>query len=141
MLSSRLRNRWPNFKTKRMVPHTPLVRIPVSELKAGNKVKGTTIAELGAGNKPLDMIVYSKGGKNYILMANSRRGVMKLSTEGIDTTDPITARVADKAGLKYETIEDLKDVVQLDRFSDTQALVLVQNKQSKEQHLRTVDLP
>ena len=57
---------------------TPLVRIPVSELKAGNKVKGTTIAELGNRNKPIDMIVYSKDGKNYILMANSSRGVMRV---------------------------------------------------------------
>ena len=31
---------------------TPLVRIPVSELKPGNKVKGTTIAELGNRNSP-----------------------------------------------------------------------------------------
>ena len=58
---------------------TPLVSIPVSELKPGNKVKGTTIAELGNRNKPLDMIVYAKGGKHYILMANSSRGVMKLT--------------------------------------------------------------
>src|SRR5262249_58174699 len=55
---------------------TPLVRIPVSELKPGNKVKGTTIAELGARNKPLDMDVYSKSAKNYILIANSRHSLM-----------------------------------------------------------------
>ena len=35
---------------------TPLVKIPMSELKAGNKVEGTTIAEMGAGNQPLDMV-------------------------------------------------------------------------------------
>ena len=37
---------------------------------------GTTIAELGAGNRPMDMIVYTKGGADYILMNNSSRGVM-----------------------------------------------------------------
>src|SRR5262249_44685106 len=46
---------------------TPLVRIPVSELKPGAQVKGTTVAELGNRNKPLDMIVYQKGGKDYLL--------------------------------------------------------------------------
>src|SRR5439155_4060940 len=56
---------------------TPLVKIPVSELQPGARVKGTTIAELGNRNRPLDMIVYQKDGKDYILMANSSRGLMK----------------------------------------------------------------
>ena len=43
---------------------TPLVKLPVSELKAGAHVKGTTIAELGNRNRPLDMIVYQKDGKD-----------------------------------------------------------------------------
>src|SRR5262249_2202332 len=53
---------------------TPLVKVPVADLKAGAHVKGTTIAELGNRNRPLDMIVYQKGGKDFILMANSDRG-------------------------------------------------------------------
>ena len=64
---------------------TPLVTIPVSELKAGNKVKGKTIAELGNRNRPLDMIVYQKDGKDFILMANSSRGVMKLPAAKLDS--------------------------------------------------------
>jgi hypothetical protein len=103
---------------------TPLVRIPVSELKAGAKVKGTTIAELGAGNRPLDMIVYAKGGKNFILMANSARGVMKLPADNLEGYKPITAQTQ-PAGVPYETIAGLKDVQQLDKFDDSTALVLV----------------
>ena len=61
---------------------TPLVKVPVSELKAGAHVKGTTIAELGNRNQPLDMIMYQKDGKDYLLMSNSSRGVMKIPTEG-----------------------------------------------------------
>ena len=34
---------------------TPLVKIPVSSLKPGSKVTGTTIAELGESNQPLEM--------------------------------------------------------------------------------------
>src|SRR5262249_7514295 len=52
---------------------TPLVKFPVSSLKPGEKVKGTTVAELGNGNRPLSMIVYQKGGKDYVLMANNKR--------------------------------------------------------------------
>ena len=58
------------------------MKFPVSELKAGAQVKGTTIAELGNRNRPLDMIVYQKDGKDYLLLANSSRGVMKIPTEG-----------------------------------------------------------
>ncbi|HEY1340602.1 MAG TPA: hypothetical protein VGF59_23985, partial [Bryobacteraceae bacterium] len=94
---------------------TPLVKIPVSELKAGAKVKGTTIAELGAGNRPLDMIVYTKSGKHFILMANSSRGVMKLPADGLESFEGITSRIADKSGVPYETIADLKGVQQLDK--------------------------
>lgn len=37
---------------------TPLVTIPLSEIKEGNKVEGKTVAELGYGNTPIDMITY-----------------------------------------------------------------------------------
>ena len=64
---------------------TPLVKFSLSEVKASKERKfiGTTVAELGSGNQPLDMFVYSKDGKDYILIANSRRGVMKVTTENI----------------------------------------------------------
>ncbi|HJZ97664.1 MAG TPA: hypothetical protein VKE70_14240 [Candidatus Solibacter sp.] len=117
---------------------TPLVRIPVSELKPGNKVKGTTIAELGAGNKPLDMIVYSKEGKNYILMANSRRGVMKLTGDHLETYKPITTHT-EITGVPYETIANLKGVQQLDKFDDSKVLVLMGEGASLD--LVTVPLP
>jgi hypothetical protein len=117
---------------------TPLVRIPVSELKPGNKVKGTTIAELGAGNKPLDMIVYSKEGKNYILMANSRRGVMKLTADHLESYKPITTHT-EITGVPYETIASLKGVQQLEKFDDSKALVLMGEGASLD--LVTVPLP
>jgi hypothetical protein len=117
---------------------TPLVRIPVSELKPGNKVKGTTIAELGAGNKPLDMIVYSKEGKNYILMANSRRGVMKLTADRLESYSAITKQT-EVTGVPYETIASLKGVQQLDKYDDSSALVLMGEGASLD--LRTVPLP
>jgi hypothetical protein len=52
---------------------TPLVKIPVSALKPGAKVKKATIAELGNHNRLLDMVAYTKNGKDFILMANSSR--------------------------------------------------------------------
>src|SRR5260370_41434190 len=107
---------------------TPLVKIPIKQLESGKKVKGTTVAELGNHNRPLDMVVYEKGGKEYILMANSERGVMKIPTVGIDKADAITEKVKDKAGLKYETIDSLKGVVHLCRFAKDHALVMIRTE-------------
>lgn len=114
---------------------TPLVKIPVAELKPGAKVKGVTIAELGNGNKPLDMIVYQKGGKDYLLMANSKHGVLKLSTTGFASAAPITARTG-VAGVKAETVKELADVVQLDKLDEGHAVLLL-----KSGDLKTVPLP
>jgi hypothetical protein len=121
---------------------TPLVKIPVSELKAGAKVKGTTVAELGNRNKPLDMVVYEKEGKRYVLIANTSRGVMKVSTEDIADVEPITKRVGGggTAGLKYETIKDLKNVQQLAKLDNKQALILTQAREGG-MNLNTIELP
>jgi len=105
---------------------TPLVKIPVSELKPGAQVKGTTVAELGNMNKPLAMFVYKKDGKDYILMANHARGVMKISTENIDKIKGITKHITGgkTAGLPYETIKNLKGVQKLDQLTRSHAVSL-----------------
>jgi hypothetical protein len=117
---------------------TPLVRIPVSDLAPGAKVKGTTIAELGNRNRPLDMIAYRKDGKQYILMANSSRGVMKLAAENLDSYKAITAHT-EKEGVPYETIASLKGVQQLDKLDDTHAILVTDEAGSLD--LRTIALP
>ena len=103
---------------------TPLVKFPVSSLKPGEKVMGTTIAELGAGNRPIDMVLYKKGGRDFLLMSNTRRGVMKIPTEHFASAPAITARVSDKGGIGYETVTAMTGVEQLDLLNDTQSLVL-----------------
>ena len=103
---------------------TPLVQFPISELKPGAKIQGKTIAELGNRNRPLDMIVYEKDGKTYLLMANSSRGVMKINTENIDKAESIVAPVQDKKGLTYETITGWSGVDQLDRLDAKNAIVI-----------------
>jgi len=104
---------------------TPLVTFPVSSLQAGKKIRGTTVAELGNGNQPLDMIVYEKGGKQYLLLANSRRGVMKITTDGIEKQDLKEAVTGGgKAGLPYEPNTSLEGTEQLDKLGTSNALVL-----------------
>ena len=111
-------------------------------MKSGEKTRGTTVAELGNRNKPLDMIVYKKEGKDFLLMSNSARGVMKISTDGITKNAGLTEPVKDgnTAGQKFETIKELEGVVQLDRLNEDHAVVIVQAAGGS-QDLRTVALP
>jgi hypothetical protein len=119
---------------------TPLVKFPLSQLKAGEKIKGTTIAELGNQNVPLDMFVYQKDGKDFILMANSKRGVMKITTENIDKVDAITKPVSKTAGLPYETIKDLQGVQRMARLDKDHAIVL-NRTEGGSLNLETIALP
>ena len=117
---------------------TPLVKFPVKGLDS-DRLRATTVAELGNRNRPLDMVVYKQDGKDYVLMANDRRGVMKISTDDISRKEGITERIDGKAGQSYETIEDMKGVVQLAKLSDQYAVVIVQDGDS--QSLKSVVMP
>jgi hypothetical protein len=118
---------------------TPLVKIPVASLQGGAQVKGTTIAELGSGNTPLDMIVYTKAGQDYILMNNNNRGVMKISTARIETYGPITTPVPDTAGLPYETVRELSGVTQLAKVDNQTGMILATVNGSMD--LKSIVLP
>ena len=119
---------------------TPLVKFPLAVLKPGTHYKATTVAELGNRNNPLDMVVYQKGGKDYLLLANSSRGVMKISTDGVDQAASISEPIRDTAGMPYEKITSMKDVQQLDLLDKDNALVLV-GQPTGAQNLETVPLP
>jgi hypothetical protein len=121
---------------------TPLVTFPMSSLTAaapGSKVRGTTIAELGAGNRPIDMIVYARDGKDYLLMSNTSRGVMKIPTDTFAGAKGIESRVGGTAGVPFETLTDLKGVEHLDRSGADKVVVLA--KAETGVALRTIPLP
>jgi hypothetical protein len=119
---------------------TPLVKFPVADLKPGTKVRGTTVAELGNRNSPLDMITYKQGGKDYLLIANTTRGIMKVSMDNVEKIEGITSKINGTAGLAYETIDAWKGVTQLDKLNDQNAVLLVVNE-SGAADLKTVALP
>jgi len=127
---------------------TPVVKIPVKELKPGGKVQGTTVVELGNGSTPLDMLSYQKGGKNYILIATTSRGVMKFSADAVGTANPLVPPTnvceqsteqssprpggngctIDVGGIPYQTIETLKGVWQMAKLDENNAVVLADRK-------------
>lgn len=122
---------------------TPLVRIPVKELEAsGGKLKATTVAELGNMNRPLDMISYEKDGASYLLLSNSARGVMKISTAGLKENKGLTepVRGGGIAGQGFDKVESMAGVIQMDKLNAHSALILVHPDNSP-QNLKTVALP
>lgn len=118
---------------------TPLVEFALSDLKPGAKIQGKTIAEFGNGNRPLDMILYQKGGKDYLLLTNSVHGVLKVAAEQITGAESITSKVAKTKGLAFEKI-DWSGIKQLDLLDPRNALV-VQAGTGGVLNLETLALP
>ena len=121
---------------------TPLVQFPIKQLQPGAKVRGKTIAELGNRNRPLDMIVYEKDGKDYLLLANSSRGVMKINADEIAKTESIEAPVGGGGtkGVSYETVQGWTGVEHLDKLDKANAVV-VRKGDGNVVSLETMPLP
>ena len=104
---------------------TPLVKFPISTLKPGQKVRGVTIGEFGAGNRVLDMIVYRKGGQEFLLTANNSRGVMKIPTHTFAAASPIIAPVeTETGGVPFEKVTAMTGILQLDKLDDSNSIVV-----------------
>jgi hypothetical protein len=104
---------------------TPLVTFSVDDLKDRQHVRGRTIGEFGAGNYPLDMVVYRKGGQDKLLIANSNLPLMIVDPKDVEAyEDTITARVpAYTYGVRYESRSGT-GIQQLDNLGDTHVLTL-----------------
>ena len=103
---------------------TPLVRFSLDSLN-GSKVVGTTIAELGNRNRPLDMFVYKKDGREFVLMSNNSRGVMKIPTDAFGTAAPITEPVkSETGGIAYEKVASMTGIEQMDQLDAQRSIVL-----------------
>ncbi|MGB7329193.1 MAG: hypothetical protein WBD31_30205 [Rubripirellula sp.] len=121
---------------------TPLVRFPVDSLGGKETVRGTTVAELGNWNSPIDLITYEKDGKSSLLMTNTARGVMKISTDDIQNAPGLTEKVSGggTAGQSFETIVAYEGTAQLDKLSDQHAVVII-GKADETLQLVVMDLP
>jgi hypothetical protein len=73
----------------------PLAKFSVNELNSNKHVKGQTLAELGGGSRPLDMILYKRKGEDHVLIANSNRSVYKMKLADLEKSQPLTKAVED----------------------------------------------
>jgi hypothetical protein len=69
---------------------TPIVYFSLSDLTSGTQLKGRTVAELGAGNTPIDIVSYRHDGEEYLLVSNARHPLMKIASKDIDRQAPLT---------------------------------------------------
>ena len=68
----------------------PLASFSMADLKEKKHLRGVTLAELGGGNRPVDMVAFQRDDKDRILIANSHRTLMSMSAEDINKAQPLT---------------------------------------------------
>jgi hypothetical protein len=120
----------------------PLAKFPLSEVKEKEQLRGVTVAELGGGNRPLDMISFNDDGIDYLLIANSDRTLMQISSTDLDKQEavvkgPTRVPVYASAGVKYLSIAEI-GIIQLDDFNRQNYLVLQRNAENGSLNLRAL---
>ena len=71
------------------------------------------------------MLVYKKDGREFLLMSNTSRGVMKIPTDTFASATPITAPVkTETGGVPYETVTAMKGIEQLDLLDASRTVAL-----------------
>lgn len=111
---------------------TPLVTFAVKDLEGADRLRGKTIAELGFGNVPIDMLHVQQDGADFVLLTNSRRGTMKIPMADIvaaQSKPSIEERVGPRTGVDYEG-SPLGLVVQVDNYGENMVLVLERNPEN-----------
>jgi hypothetical protein len=101
---------------------TPLVAFELESLKSGQHVFGRTVADLGAGNQPIDMISVTHEGKPMILIANSRHPLMRVDLNDVAKAPALTSPTKDM-GISYAKLTP-PGIRQLAELDDANIVVL-----------------
>jgi hypothetical protein len=113
---------------------TPVVHLSLKEMAPGAQIKGRTVAELGAGNTPLDMVAYTRGGEERLLVSNSRHPLFSIACADIDRQEPLTQK-AEPAGAPRTTLP-LQGVSFMENL-DAEQVLMLQLDGDGHQHLHT----
>lgn len=116
---------------------SPIATFARAELAKGGHVRGRTVAELGGGNQPIDIIRFEREGKERILIANSDRTLMRIDPADIASAPAMTTPVSqayEPAGVKYLPVASA-GVMQLDDFDADVVVVLQRDIESGAVHL------
>lgn len=118
---------------------TPLVVFALDDLKPGTHVKGRTVAEMGNGNTPADILTLNSDGEKYLLMANSSRPAAKLKHKDIESFQGSLTEKATStyAGVPFE-VSARKNVTQMDKL-DERRIVIIQKSAAGSTDLLTIN--
>lgn len=117
---------------------TPLVLFPMDELVPGAHVKGRTVAEMGSGNSPLDMVTVKEGNETFLVLSNTKYPVAKVDYKNIASFEgTLTQPVKGTAGVQF-TATPMNDVMQMDKL-DEGNVVLIQKKINGDIDLQTIN--
>lgn len=111
---------------------SPIAIFKRSDLAAGGHRRGRTVAELGGGNRPIDMIRYENKGKEWILVANNNRTLMRLDPQEIARAPEMTTPVKQAfqpAGVGYLPVAST-GVMQIEDFSPEHIAVMHRDTES-----------
>lgn len=72
----------------------PLAVFDMAALEPSKHVRGRTLAELGGGNRPSDMVAVEYNGRRSVIIANSSRTLMRMRADDIDRSEPITTEAS-----------------------------------------------
>ncbi|MBI5772429.1 MAG: hypothetical protein HZA89_01650 [Verrucomicrobia bacterium] len=122
---------------------TPIAKFPLHDLQSGANVKGTSVVELGSGNRPLDMFAYDKGGKKWLVTHTQRMGErapfgpskfwsarVSMDYLALNDADKINQKAARRDTAKksgpdgIEIVDSLFGAVQVDKLNNDEAVVL-----------------
>lgn len=106
---------------------TPFVSIPVSEVKNGAHVVSKTLGEFGFGNMPIDIITYKQGDKEFILMSNTSKALIKIDPMDIPKIEKgLTEPLKDgeyAVGLPHSVLSRV-GITHIDNLNDSHILTL-----------------
>ncbi|MDP9190401.1 MAG: hypothetical protein M3P06_01700 [Acidobacteriota bacterium] len=118
----------------------PIASFSLADLKTKQHLRGTTMAELGGGNRPLDMIAFTKEGQRRLVIANSNRTLMSMSAKDIEKATPMTKPV-DAAyvsgGVPYVSIAEI-GITQLDNLNEGFVVVVQRDINDGSLNLRSL---
>lgn len=125
---------------------TPLVRIPLDELKPDTKIRGEMIAELGYGSTPIDMITFTHAfdKKDYLLVTHNSRSGTRIALDDIAKAELMPVNAPSNygpAGVKQISVP-VKGMLQTSVLNDNWAIVIRQHPDELGRvDLRSMPLP
>jgi hypothetical protein len=114
---------------------SPIATFALNDIRTKDQLRGNTIAELGGGNRPVDMIAH----KNNLYISNSDRTLMRMTPEDINSAKSLTTRapgIYAATGVEYLSIASV-GVTQLANLNDRYFVMIQRNVENGSLNLRS----